>query len=204
VTPINQEEATRVEAALREAQARSSARIVCVLARASSTYETLPLVWSALVALLTPWPLLVLTEISAERIYLFQLVAFVVALGTLSLPWLRPMLTPAPVRRANAHRAALEQFALRGVTRSAQRNGVLIYVSLAEHFARVIADDGAAKVIHQREWQAIVNQLLSDMKDGATGEALIGAGRRCAETLGRHFPAEDGATPPVLHCLHVV
>jgi putative membrane protein len=201
---ISQEEAGRVETAIREAQARSSGRIVCVLARASSTYEMLPLFWSALIALVAPWPLLAFTEISAEHIYLIQLFAFVVALAALSMPWLRPALTPAAIRRANAHRAALEQFALRGVAHGDERNGVLIYVSLAEHYARIIADEGAAKVIHQREWQMIVDRLLSDMRDGATAEALIGAAVRCGDLLSRHFPPRDGAARPPLHCLHVI
>ena len=204
MTLISQDEAARVEAALREAQGRTSGRIVCVLARASSTYEMLPLAWSALVALLTPWPLLVFTEISAERIYLFQLLAFIFALTALSLPWLRPMLTPKAIRRASAHHAALEQFALRGLAHGPERNGVLIYVSLAEHFARIIADEGAAKVVHQREWQAIVDQLLSDMRERATSDALIGAGARCADLLGARFPPKEGAARPPLHCLHVI
>jgi putative membrane protein len=204
VTQIGQEEAARIEMAFREAQSRTSGRIVCVLARASSTYEMLPLVWSALVALLAPWPLLVFTEISAERIYLYQFAAFIAVLVTLSLPRLRPMLTPAAIRRASAHHAALEQFALRGLSHGPERNGVLIYVSVAEHFARIIADEGAAKVIHQREWQAIVDQLLSDMRERGTEDALTGVGARCADLLGRHFPPKDGAARPPFHSLHVI
>jgi putative membrane protein len=201
---ISQEEADRVDTAIREAQARSGGRIVCVLARASSSYEMLPLFWSALVALVAPWPLLAFTEISAEHIYLVQLFAFVVALAALSMPRLRPALTPAGIRRANAHRAALEQFALRGLAHGDERNGVLIYVSLAEHYARIIADEGAAKLIHQREWQEIVDRLLSDMRDGATPEALIGAAARCADLLSRYFPPRDAAARPPFHCLHVI
>jgi putative membrane protein len=200
---IPHEEAVRIEAALRTAQARSTGQIVCVLARASSAYEIMPLIWSALIALATPWPLLFLTEWSAERIFLAQLAVFLVALCLLSLPALRLRLTPRSVRRANAHRAALEQFVLRGVTHCTERNGILIYVSLAEHYARIVADDGAAKVIDQRQWRAIVDALTSQMKTGATSDALIGAATQCGDLLAEHFPAHQPSAP-TFQRLHVV
>ncbi len=201
---INHDEAARIEAALRAAQSRTSGEIVFVLARASSNYEIMPFVWSALLALIAPWPLLQLTEISAERIYLVQLTVFLVALVILTLPALRLALTPARVRRANAHRAALEQFALRGLARGGARSGVLLYVSSAERFARIIADEAAAKAIPQKDWQALIDQLLIDMKSGATAEALIGAATRCGDLLAQHFPPRDGAARPFPHRFHMI
>jgi putative membrane protein len=200
---ISGEEASRVEAALRAIQARTGGQIVCVLARASSTYETLPLVWSALLALIAPWPLIAFTDISIERIYIVQLAIFLAGLALLSRPRLRPFLTPGRVRRANAHHAALEQFALRGLAHGAERNGVLIYVSLAERYARIIADEGAARVIPESHWRAIVDRLLDDMRAGAPAEALIEAAKRCGDLLSRHFPPHDGEQPR-FHRFHIV
>ena len=192
---MTREETAKIEAALRAAQARCSGQIVCVLARASASYEAPPLIWSAVVALAAPWPLLFFTDLSAERIFLAQLAIFLVALGLLSLPGLRLRLTPGAVRRAHAHRAALEQFVIRGVTHCVERNGVLIYVSLAERYARIVADDGAARAIGQNEWRAIVDRLTGDMKTGATSQALIGAATSCGDLLAGHFPAREGAAP---------
>jgi putative membrane protein len=174
---LNHDEASRVEAAVRAAQARSSGQIVCVLAHASSHYEIMPFVWSALIALSTPWPLLTFTEIPDERIYLIQLTVFF---------------------------AALEQFMLRGLTHGAERNGVLLYVSLAERFARVVADEGAAKVIHQKEWQTIIDQLRGDMARGAAADALISASTRCGDLLAQHFPPRDGVARPQIHRFHMI
>ena len=192
---IPHEEALAVETALRTAQARTTGQIVCVLARASSNYEIMPLVWSALVALAAPWPLLALTELSAERIFLAQLAIFLASLAVLSARGLRVRLTPASVRRASAHRAALEQFALRGVTHCADRNGVLIYVSLAERYARILADDGAARAIDQGQWRAIVDRLTSQMKTGAIADALAEAASSCGDLLATRFPAREASAP---------
>jgi putative membrane protein len=192
---LGHEEAARIEAAIRAAQTRSTGQIVCVLARASSHYEIMPLIWSALIALATPWPLLAFTELAAERIFVAQLAIFLVALAILSLPGLRLRLTPSAVRRSNAHRAAIEQFVLRGVTHCAERNGVLIYVSLAERYARVIADEGAAKVVSQVQWKAVVDKLTTAMKQGRSGDALIAAASECGDLLAQHFPARGEAAP---------
>jgi len=188
---VSHDEAGRIEAALRAAQARSTGQISCVLARASSHYETMPLIWSALIALAAPWPLLFFTDLAAERIFVAQLVSFLAALAVLSLPSLRLRLTPRSVRRSNAHRAAIEQFVIRGLTHCPDRNGLLIYVSLAERYARIIVDDGAAKVVSQSQWKAVVTRLTSAMKQGRTEEALVGAAQECGDLLAQHFPARE-------------
>jgi putative membrane protein len=192
---LSHEEAARIEAAIRAAQARSTGQIACVFARASSHYETMPLIWSALVALATPWPLLAFTDLAAERIFVAQLALFLLAFAVLSLPNLRLRLTPPSVRRANAHRAALEQFLIRGLTHCPERNGILIYVSLAERYARIIADDGAAKAVTQRQWKAVVDRLTAAMKAGRAEDALVGAAKECGDLLAQHFPAHDGGAP---------
>ena len=51
---ISAEDSVRVEAALAAARTKTGSQIVCVLARASSSYETMPLIWSILVALAAP------------------------------------------------------------------------------------------------------------------------------------------------------
>jgi putative membrane protein len=201
---MTQEEAGRIEAALRAAQARAGAPIVCVLARASAPYETAAIIWSALVALAAPWPLLFFTDLPAERIFIIQLAIFLVGLAILSAPGVRQRLTPVALRRSHAHRAALEQFVLRGVAHGAERNGVLIYVSLAERYARIIADEAAARAIAQGEWRGIVDRLTADMKSGAAAEALIGAATRCGDALALHFSPRADAAPPVAPRFHMI
>jgi putative membrane protein len=192
---LSEADAARVEASLAASQRRTGGPIVCVLARASSSYETIPLVWSILIGLAAPWPLLLFTQMSAERIFLIQLGVFLVALAILSLTPLGVALTPRSVQRANAHRAALGQFMIRGLPRNPERNGVLIYVSLTEHYGRIIADEAAAAAIPQGEWQNVVNKMLAGIQRGAVADSLIAAGQNCADLLAPRFPprAADAA-----------
>ena len=144
---LSTEDHAAVSAAIHEAEKRTSGQIVCVLARASADYAHVPILWASALALLAPWPLIVLTPWSVQRIFLIQLVVFIVAALLFFLTPLRLALVPRAVRRGHAHRAALEQFVVRRVAHTKSRSGVLIFVSLAERYARIIADDGiAAKV----------------------------------------------------------
>ena len=52
---------------------------------------------------------------------------------------------------------AMEQFAIRDLARKTERTGILIFVSLAERYARIIADEGIAARVPQSEWQAAVD-----------------------------------------------
>ena len=192
--PIDAQQQATIEAAFSAAQQRTRAPIVCVLAHASANYEFSPLLATGFLALLTPWPLLMLTQLSAQRIFLAQLLVCFAASAILMLSPLRLRLTPRSVRRANAHRAALSQFQLRELDRVSERCGVLIYVSLAERYARVVAAESAAQAIAQSQWQVLVDALVADMRERSPTEALTSAAARCADVLAPAFPPTGG--PP--------
>jgi putative membrane protein len=178
--------AERVEAAFDAAQLKTRAPLVCVLASASTTLDAEFLLGACTLALLTPLPLLLFTELSAHRIYVAQLLVAILAAVLFSLPPLRRWLIPRRVARSAGHRAALAQFVLRGIDRS--RCGALIYVSLAEHYIRIVPAEDASRAISHDQWQAAVDEALGPLAAGATEDALKGLARRCGDILAAHFP----------------
>ena len=140
-------EAARIESAFDAAQTKTRAPVVGVLASASLASEAEFLLGAAVLALATPLPLLLFTEMSAQRIYISQLLVAILAAVVGSLPWSRRLLAPKRAQRAACHRAALAQFVLRGLDRS--QCGVMVYVSLAEHYIRIVpAEDASSGVGH--------------------------------------------------------
>jgi putative membrane protein len=201
--PISKEEHDAVAAAIGAAEQRSSGQLVCVLAHASSSYAHVPILWASVLALLLPWPLIYLTDWSVERIFVLQLVLFLVAGVALSWTPLRLALVPRPVRQARSHRAAIEQFFLRHVSHTANRNGVLIFVSLAERYARIIADEGIAAKVPNTAWQAAIDALVAHMRDGRVAAGFIAAIERCGAVLAVHAPP-DGSPPALPNRLYVI
>jgi putative membrane protein len=201
---ITQADHDRVAAAIAAAEAHTSGEITVVIAQASAAYSAFSFAWATLGALAAPWPLLVFTELSAHRIYLAQLVVFAILFALLSRPALRLAVTPRRVRRATAHRAAMEQFVLRGVTRTRARTGVLVFCSLAEHYARIVADDGIAETVDKREWQEAVDALIAAAREGRPIDGCVVAVERVGAILARHAPREEGDVNETPDRLYVV
>ena len=194
--------AAQVEAAYDEAQAKTRAPLVCVLAAASISRDAEFLLAAAILALATPLPLLLFTELSAHRIYILQLLVAILAAVLLSLPWLRRAIVPKAAQRSAGHRAALAQFVTRGLDRS--QCGVLVYVSLAEHYIRIVPAEDAAKAVTQEQWQAVVDEALEPLARGETEAALIGMADRCADLLAKPFPPGAPWVPPPRQRFHQV
>jgi putative membrane protein len=200
---FTKEDHEAVSAAIRDAEKKTSGQIVCVLARASSGYGYIPILWASVLALLTPWPLIYFTPWSVQRIFLLQLVVFLIVGVVSSFTPLRLLLVPRAIKRARAHREALEQFVVRGITRTKNRTGVLIFVSLAERYARIIADEGIAAKVPNNEWQEAVDSLTAHMRDGHIAAGFTAAVERCGAVLATHAPA-DGSPNELPDRLYVV
>jgi putative membrane protein len=193
---FTKEDHAAVSTAIREVETRTCGQLVCVLAHASSDYAHIPLLWASALALIVPWPLIYFTPWSVQSIFLLQLGVFLVAGLAFSWMPLRMALVPRAAQRARAHRAALEQFVVRGITRTQNRAGLLVFVSLAERYARIIADEGIAQKVQNAEWQAAIDALTGHMRDGRIAMGFIAAIERCGAVLAAHAPP-DGS-PNVL------
>jgi putative membrane protein len=187
---LSKEDQDRISLAIRAAEARTDGEIVCVLAKTSSDYAAYPLAWAAIAALIAPWVLIALTAFSVQRILLIQVLLFLGLFILFSVPALHRLLVPRRVQRAAAHRAAMEQFMIRGMARKANRAGVLIFVSLAEHYARIVADRGITEKVDQKVWQGAIDTLIGYIREDRIAEGFLGALDECASVLAEHFPAD--------------
>jgi putative membrane protein len=185
---LSVDERQRIAAAIRAAEERSRGEIVCVLARVSADSTALPILIAAAAALALPWILMATTALSVTRLLEAQILLFVVLAAALSRPALRVALMPRAARRAVAHRMAMQQFVARGIARKADRCGILIFVSLAEHYARIVADDGIAAKVPQSEWQEAVDCLVAHAREGRIGDGFVAAINLCGDKLATHFP----------------
>jgi putative membrane protein len=193
---ISGEDHVRIAEAIRAAEQKTSGEIVCVLARSSSEYHSAPVLVGALLALLAPWALVFLTQWSIERILLAQLAIFVLATLICSVTPIGMVLVPRRIQRTRAHRAAMEQFHIRGLGRLQERAGILIFVSLTERYARIIADDHLAAKVPAGEWRSAVDALTAHMKDHRIAEGFVAAVERCGAVLSEHAPgAQSGKLP---------
>jgi putative membrane protein len=178
----------RIAQTIRRAEKTTSGEIVCVLARRSSDYAYVPPLWGAFIALASPWPMLLFTDLSTREIFAAQIAIFVLATLFVSLDPVRFLLTPRAVKRTRAAREAIEQFFSRGVAATKGRTGVLIFVSCAERYARIVADDAIAAKIANDEWQGALDLLLAEMRQERVADGFVAAIEECARLLAKHAP----------------
>ncbi len=189
---MSDEDRDRITAAIRAVETRTTGEIVCVLAEQSSDSGALPILLAALAALASPWLLVAVTTLPVLAILSWQVVVFVASALLLCLPRVRVALIPRRARRAMAFRVATEQFYTRSVSRKQDRSGILIFVSLAEHYARIIADDGIDSRVPQSLWQGAVDALIAHAREDRVADGFIAAIEICGAVLAEHFPGTDG------------
>lgn len=185
---ISAADKARVVEAIRIAETRTSGEIFCVIAHASSSYRLVPIAWAALLALLVPLPLIYLTALPVGVIYLVQLAVFAVAAALMSLPALRFRVVPRRAMRERAHVEAMRQFLAQGLHLTERRTGVLIFVSVAEHYAEIIADEGINAKVAPAVWREAIAAAIAAIRDGRPGDGLVAAVERCGEVLAVQFP----------------
>ena len=59
----------------------------------------------------------------------------------------------------------------------------MIFVSFFEHEVIVMADKGISKIVDQKEWDKIVQDIITDIKGGKVIEALEKGIKRCGDIL---------------------
>jgi putative membrane protein len=187
---ITDQESRRISDAVRAAEAKTSAEIVCVLARSSSDATALPVLFAAIAALALPWLLVAFTAMPVLRILALQIILFVVSLLVLWVPRVRAALIPRRARRRMAYRAAMDQFTSRGISRKKDRSGILIFVSLAERYARIVADDAITARVPQSTWQAAIDALIAHARQDRIADGFLAAINLCEKELAKHFPAK--------------
>jgi putative membrane protein len=185
---LTQSDAARISSAISTAERKTSGEIVAVVAASSDTYLYVPFLWAGLIALLVPWPLIHFTWMKVQIIYLIQLLTFLVLLAALWPKRIRTALVPKSVRNAHAHRRATEQFLVQNLHTTANRTGVLIFVSIAERHAEVLADKGIDQRVAPGTWQAIVDDLTREIASGRAADGFVTAIERCGHHLAQHFP----------------
>jgi putative membrane protein len=198
----------KVSAAIAAAEANSSGKIVAVATPISDAYHDVALHW-ALVPLFAvlAWAAWAPTALVWWYNFLFggwspdptlsQLLTFLMVLAALKftvalliLKWmpLRLLLTPAATKHRRVRRRAVAIFQAAAAGRTTGKTGILIYLSLGERRAEIVADEAILKVTDEHTWGEAMTALLTEVRDGKVGDGIVAAIERVGAVLAEHFP----------------
>ena len=207
---LSPEERERVAACVREVERSTSGEIVPMVVRASYHYPLAGVLGALLVAMLLAILAGAWVTISrgwgetytAYDLWVFPAVfavAFLVLWALLErLPALKRAFIRPEEMEEEVTEAALTSFYRRGLDRTRDKTGVLIFLSVYERRVQVLADSGINAKVDPAVWQEIVGIVSAGIRGKRQAEALCQAVRRCGELLCAHFPCQrndGGATP---------
>ncbi len=185
---ISQSDKDRITEAIRRAEAMTSGEIFCVVAHRASDYRLVPVAWAAVIALAVPWPLIHFTSWPASVIYFLQLAAFIAIAIGLSQRSIRFRIVPRRAKHERAHALAMRQFFAQALHQTENRTGVLIFASLAERYAEIVADAGINAKVTPDVWDRAVAALIDGMRRDQPGDGFVAAIELCGAVLAEHFP----------------
>jgi len=210
-TILSPADSDKIAAAVGAAEAHANAEIVTVITRASDSYADVALAWSALIA-----GLALLTITLASGFYLAlvdgvlgmwshrwthrEILEFALFVGTvkftgmwLILLWrrLRLVLTPGRVKAMRVRARALSAFRLAAQGRTQGATGVLIYLSMAERRAEIIADAAIAAKVAPEIWGDAMHAMLAHFRDDRVADGMVAGVAAVGKVLAEHFPRED-------------
>lgn len=204
---ISPHDAERIAAAVTAAEARSDGEIVTVVAAESDRYHDVVAHWSILLVFLgvaavaaAPGAIVSVLERATGRwgglatgellVALLVMMALLFVIGRLlfGLPALRRLLTPRATAARRVRRRATLLFRLAAEHRTRARTGVLLYLSLAEHRAEIVADRSIDEKVDADVWGDAMAALLAGVRDDRAGDGMVAAVDTIGAVLAAHFP----------------
>ncbi|MDJ0978755.1 MAG: hypothetical protein QNI87_09470 [Erythrobacter sp.] len=205
-----------VSDAVAQSELDTSGEILTVLAERSDSYIDVALLWSAALSFtamsvfaafpkpfLGLWDSLVVEGLMGGWGHEWatgEIASVTIALGliTFALAWavqlfqpLKFALIPGPVRTARVHDQAVRHFKVGAEARTLGRTGILIYLSMREHRAEIVADEPIAKLVEAEVWGEAMIEMLREIKAGRIAEGLAIGVRDVGFVLSQHFPRTD-------------
>lgn len=208
---LNAEEHGRVTAAVGEAERDTDGEIVTVIAERSDGYRDVPLQFAVLAMLIVLglsaiWPALIEAKIAwftggwgepglrdvIVFLLLSQAVVFLVVRYAVGWTPLKIALTPRSTRSRRVRRRAVALFRVAAEKRTATRVGILLYLSLEEHMAEIVADEAIHQRVANERWGDAMSALVEHVRAGDTAAGMIAAVEEMATILKAEFPKSDG------------
>lgn len=199
-----------VTAAVQEAETHTSGEIVTIVARRSDSYHDVGLSWAVaaiflalsfmaafpaqlrafLSTLLLDWE----HELADWKLILgltgLLILKFLVVRYLLAIMPLRMLMTPRATKARRVRRRAILLFRTAAEARTRGRTGVLIYLSLDEHRAEIVADRAINEKVAPEAWGDAMAALIDAIRAGQPGQGLAQAVRQVGAVLAAHFPRE--------------
>jgi uncharacterized membrane protein len=99
------------------------------------------------------------------------------------------------MRLKTPRQRALELFSQLEVWNTAARNGVLVYILLAEHDVEIVADRGLDGRVTEEEWRRVCEIIEAEFREQRWRDGVVHGVEAIGALLEREYPAGEGVNP---------
>ncbi|PYQ21815.1 MAG: hypothetical protein DMF81_14265 [Acidobacteria bacterium] len=93
----------------------------------------------------------------------------------------------------DVERAAAAQFEKLGMTATAERSGVLVFVAPSSQRFAVVGDKGIHERCGEGFWKEVASAMEDDFRAGRFTDGIVKGVARASDALAEHFPRAGGA-----------
>jgi uncharacterized membrane protein len=94
----------------------------------------------------------------------------------------------------DAQTSAARRFEALGMTQTAERNGVLLYVAPVSQTFAVVGDEGIHARCGPGFWKDVAAAVEADFRAGRFTDGIVKGVTRVGDALATHFPRTEGVT----------
>ena len=123
-----------------------------------------------------------------------QAILFLIVRFAFAWDPLRMLATPGLTKARRVRRRALQFFKASAEKRTENRVGILLYLSLAERRAEIIADEAIHSKVAPERWGEAMAVLVAGLGAGDAAGGMAGAVGKIALVLAEYFPKTDADT----------
>jgi putative membrane protein len=211
---MTQADHAEVTAAIAAAEANTDGEIVTIVAPCSDAYRDVALHYAVLAMLAVPVKLALLPQGWIDwasglvlgwngewtRGALMLALAAMLALAFLIVRLVfthQPLLmalTPGATKSRRVRRRAIAHFRAACEGRTNARTGILIYLSLGERRAEIVADQAINDKVELEVWGEAMAGLVDQVRAGRIGHGMALAVEKVGAVLAQHLPRSAGDT----------
>lgn len=186
---LSEEDNRYIEEAIQKAEASTSGEIVFAVAAASARYLHATLQGALIgMAVVTAVYLMLPLRHSLMGLLWTEFISFAAFYTVLPYASWRRWIIPNGEMDARVQDAAFMHFYERGLHRTRESNGVLIYLSLFERRVVVIGDRNIHAKMGDSYWQNVRDLIISGIHSGDLRGGIVAAVESCGKALAEHFP----------------
>lgn len=207
---LSEEESRQVAEAVAAAEANSAGEIVTIVTDRSDGYFDVALSWAIIAAFIAMGIFVLIPNFYFEKIdWLLGswqvewtirealTIAFGIGvlkfIGVMLIQLIQPLkfwLIPPPIKSARVNDRAIEYFRVGAERRTTGRTGILIYLSMREHRAEIVADEAIASQVEPEVWGKAMEAMLAHIGKGRVGDGLAAAVGEVGKVLAAHVPRQ--------------